>query len=164
MKAQRLYAANRPNVKCTYHTHLAPHLSPTLFPSSKEKRAVYHLPPPPPLLLLPPHTPIPTSSLSTRHQPLPRPLRLLLHRLPLNRMAPPRHIPHEHHTHQQRTRKQYHIHGHGIIPESKMRRSVQPALGEIQDPSRANDEAVDFAEGSEAEDFGGVVAIDGYCV
>lgn len=38
-----------------------------------------------------------------------------------------------------------------------MRRSVQAALCEIQDPSRANDEAIDFAEGGEAEDFGGVV-------
>ena len=73
-------------------------------------------------------------------------------------MAPPRHIPHEHDTHQQRTRKQNHIDRHGIVPESKMRCSVEAGLGEIEDTREADDEAVDFAEGGEAEDLGGVVA------
>jgi len=31
-------------------------------------------------------------------------------------------------------------------------------LGEVEEPCETNDEAVDFAEGGEAEDFGGVVA------
>jgi hypothetical protein len=36
--------------------------------------------------------------------------------------------------------------------------SVEGRLREVEEAGEADDEAVDFAEGGEAEDFGGVVA------
>ena len=43
--------------------------------------------------------------------------------------------------------------------KSKMGRGVEAGLRKVEDSSEADDEAVDFAEGGEAEDFGGVVAV-----
>lgn len=39
-----------------------------------------------------------------------------------------------------------------------MSEGVQAALGKVKEASKANDEAIDFAKSSEAENFGRVVA------
>lgn len=40
-----------------------------------------------------------------------------------------------------------------------MCRSVEAGLRKVEDAGKADDEAIDFAEGGEAENFGGVVAV-----
>tara|TARA_R110002003_G_scaffold1868_11_gene23661 strand:- start:2564 stop:2704 length:141 start_codon:yes stop_codon:yes gene_type:complete len=42
--------------------------------------------------------------------------------------------------------------------ESLVGRGVECGLREVEEPGETDDEAIDLAEGGEAEDFGGVVA------
>jgi hypothetical protein len=96
--------------------------------------------------------------LRTRHQNLPRALSLLLNPLSDDFMALLPHESHERDAHQQRTAQQHNIDRHGVAVECAMGGSVEGRLREVEEAGEADDEAVDFAEGGEAEDFGGVVA------
>ena len=91
---------------------------------------------------------------------LPRTLRRLLDILPQNRMTLPIHKRHQRNTNEQRNAEENEVHGDGIVAEDLVGQRVEAGLAEVEDAGEADDEAVDFAEGGEAEDFGGVVAVD----
>lgn len=48
--------------------------------------------------------------------------------------------------------------------EGRVGEGVEAGLREVEEAGEADYEAVDFAEGGEAEDAGGVVAVAGGCV
>lgn len=73
-------------------------------------------------------------------------------------MAPPPDKNHQRQTHEQRQTEQDNIDGHRVVVESLVCGSIKRGLREVQQTCEANDEAVDFAKGGEAKDFGGVVA------
>ena len=54
------------------------------------------------------------------------------------------------------------VDGAGVVAEGLVCEGVEAGLREVEEACEADDQAVDFAEGCEAEDFGGVVA--GMCV
>lgn len=72
----------------------------------------------------------------------------------MNRMAPSRHKAHKEDTNKECKTEQYDIDRHGVAVESAMRDGVETGLGEVEEAREADDEAVDFAEGGEAKDFG----------
>lgn len=65
----------------------------------------------------------------------------------------------EHNSHEQRKAKQDDVDGDGVVVERFVGRGVEGCLREVEESGETDDEAIDFAEGSEAEDFGGVVAV-----
>jgi hypothetical protein len=65
---------------------------------------------------------------------------------------------HERQTNEQRQAKQNDVDGDRVVLEGLVRSGVEGRLREVEDTGETDDEAVDFAEGGEAEDFGGVVA------
>ena len=73
-------------------------------------------------------------------------------------MALSPHKCHKCETDKQRQAEQNDVDRYGIVLEGLVRSSVKGRLREVEDTGKADDEAVDFAEGGEAEDFGGVVA------
>ena len=73
-------------------------------------------------------------------------------------MAAPRNKRNERDADEQRETQQQDVYGHRVLFEQLVRRCVERRLREVEDAGEADDEAVDFAEGGEAEDFGGVVA------
>jgi hypothetical protein len=69
--------------------------------------------------------------------------------------------PHKHHkcdTDKQSETQEHHVDGYGVVVEGFVGRSVKSGLGEVEEAGETDDEAVDFAESGEAEDFGRVVA------
>jgi hypothetical protein len=93
-----------------------------------------------------------------RNKLLPGSLGLILDVLAQNLVAPPRHKRNERDADQQRKTQQQDIDWHGVLLEQLVRCGVERRLREVEDASEADDEAVDFAKGGEAEDFCGVVA------
>jgi hypothetical protein len=73
-------------------------------------------------------------------------------------VAPPRHKRNKHDADQQRKTQQQDIDWYGVLLEQLVRCGIERRLREVEDASKADDEAVDFAKGGEAEDFCGVVA------
>ena len=73
-------------------------------------------------------------------------------------MALSPHKTHQCETNKQRQAKQNNVDGHRVVLEGLMCSCVEGRLREVEDTGEADDEAVDFAEGGEAEDFGRVVA------
>lgn len=70
--------------------------------------------------------------------------------------------PHEcdqRNAHKQRQTEQDDIDGDWVVVKRLVRGSVESCLCEVEKTGETDDEAVDFTEGREAEDFGGVVAI-----
>lgn len=59
---------------------------------------------------------------------------------------------------EQREGEQDDVDGDGVVGEELVGCGVEGGLREVEEAGEADDEAVDFAEGGEAEDFGGVVA------
>jgi hypothetical protein len=69
--------------------------------------------------------------------------------------------PHKRHkceTDKQRQTKQYNVDRYRVVLEGLVRSGVEGRLGEVKDTGKANDKAVDFAEGSEAKDLRGIIA------
>jgi hypothetical protein len=69
--------------------------------------------------------------------------------------------PYESHkcqTDKQRQAKQDDVDRHRVIFENLVCSGVESRLREVENTGETNDKAVDFPEGSEAEDFGGIVA------
>lgn len=95
---------------------------------------------------------------SPRHKSLPRALSLILDVLPENLVALPRDEAHQREPHHQRTRQQDDVDGNRVVVEGEMGGGIEAGLSEVEDAGETDDEAVDFAEGGEAEDFGRVVA------
>ena len=115
-----------------------------------------HAPPPP--LLLHIHAPIPTRT-HARHERLPRRLRLILDILPVNAAAL---TPDEHDkrgANEEGQTEEDDVDGDGVVVKDLVGCGVEGRLGEVEEAGETDDEAVDFAEGGEAEDFGGVVAV-----
>lgn len=52
------------------------------------------------------------------------------------------------------------VDGDGVVGESLVGEGVEGGLSEVEEASEADDEAVNFTEVFEAEDFGGVVAVE----
>jgi hypothetical protein len=73
-------------------------------------------------------------------------------------MAVPPYKNNERHTNEQRQAKQDDVNGDRVVLEGLVRSGVEGRLREVEDTGETDDKAVDFAEGGEAEDFGGVVA------
>jgi hypothetical protein len=124
--------------------------------------------PPSPILLttrtrtrtVPIHSPIiPTIRIfPARNKLLPSSFCLILDVLAQNLVAPPRHKRNKHDADQQRKTQQQDIDWHRVLLEQLVRCGVERRLREVEDASEADDEAVDFAKGGEAEDLCGVVA------
>lgn len=62
-------------------------------------------------------------------------------------------------SHKQRKTEQDDIDRNGIVVERLVGCGVKGGLRKVEEASETDDEPVDFAKGSEAEDFGGVVAV-----
>ena len=77
----------------------------------------------------------------------------------MSRLVP--HISDEQDTNHKRHGQQYDVHGNGVVVESVMGESVETLSREVEETGKTDDETVDFAEGSETEDFGGVVGDSG---
>ena len=73
-------------------------------------------------------------------------------------MAPSPHERHERHAHQQREPQEQHVDWDGVVVEGLVRGGVEGGLAEVEQARETDDQPVDFAEGGEAEDFGGVIA------
>jgi hypothetical protein len=121
--------------------------------------------PPPPILLRrtrrPPNRAIisdPGTPLRTRHQHLSCLLGLVLDIISQNLVAAAPHKRNQRDADEQRGAQQNHVDGDGIVVEGFVCCGVEGGLGEVEQAGETDDEAVDFAEGGEAEDFGGVVA------
>ena len=69
--------------------------------------------------------------------------------------------PHKCHkceTDKQRQAEQDDVDRYRVVLEGFVRSSVEGRLREVEDTGKADDEAVDFAKGGEAEDLGGIIA------
>lgn len=124
-----------------------------------------HPRPPPPALTparLRRHRPVirRLHAIRARHQRLPRPLRLRLDILPQDDMALPVHEGDQRNANDQGQRQENDVDGDGVVAKGPVRQGVEAGLREVEEARQADDQAVDFAEGGEAEDFGGVVAVE----
>jgi hypothetical protein len=69
--------------------------------------------------------------------------------------------PHKCHkceTDKQRQAEQNDVDRYRVVLKGLVRSSIKGRLREVKDTGKADDEAVDFAEGGEAEDLGGIIA------
>jgi hypothetical protein len=65
--------------------------------------------------------------------------------------------PHERdecNSNEQRKAKEHHVDGYRVIVERLVGCGVEGCLREVEETSKTDDEAIDFAKGGEAEDFG----------
>jgi hypothetical protein len=123
--------------------------------------------PPPPVLLRrtrrPTHSPIipGPDPIRARHKHLSRLLRLFLDIISQDLMAATPHERNKGDANYQRKAQENHVNRDRVIVKGFVCRCVEGGLGEVQKPRETNDQAVDFAKGGEAEDFGRVIAADG---
>lgn len=77
-------------------------------------------------------------------------------------MALPPHVDDESKAHEQRQTEQDNVDRNRVVVKRLMGSGIEGGLREVEETCKTDDEAVYFAKGGEAEDFGGVVA-DGEC-
>ena len=90
--------------------------------------------------MLPFHLPL----IRPQHEHFLRLLRLLLYNLPMKRHALPPHIPHQHQSHDKSHTEQNDIHRHRIVLKCAVSQGVETLLGEVQEASEADYQAVDL--------------------
>lgn len=92
--------------------------------------------------------------IGTWHEYFPRFLCLLFNVLTQDLMALPPDEGDQDDADQQRSAEQDDIDGDGVVLEHLVGCGVESRLGEVEQAGETDDQAVDFAEGGEAEDFG----------
>jgi hypothetical protein len=97
---------------------------------------------------------IPSTPIRRRHQRLPCPLRLILQQFPPHTRALHVHKHHQRAAHHDRQPQQDQINRQRVVVERFVGEGVEGGLDEIEESGEADDEAVDFAERLETEDFG----------
>jgi hypothetical protein len=127
--------------------------------NSSHHRPILH--PSSPILLRRTRRPIPIhraiiihTNTGTRHKHFSSFLGLFLDIIAQNLVAASPHKRNKRNTNKQREAKEHHVNGYRVIVKRLVGCGVESCLREVEQTGETDDEAVDFAKGREAEDFG----------